>query len=129
MDLVSGTAWSPDGALIAVTNDNILRFVDATGAGRRMPNDVPYQSLLGWRGPTSLLSLSGDAGIVEVNIDTGQQRMLSRFSVAQDCEYGLQRCTTYRVQLATALLGSATTRRSDPDRGPWPRGFRSSRSG
>jgi hypothetical protein len=119
-DLVSGTGWSPDGARIAVTKERHLTFIDA-GTGQAAPHTFPDNALLAWRDPTTILTVADDfSGLAEVDIRTGRQRILSRFSTANACEYGLQTCGTYRLQLATGLVGSATIRPSSPDRGPDP---------
>lgn len=132
-DLVPNTAWSPDGALLAVTDGGGIGFVDATGTGRRVPGRLPYDQVLGWWGPASLLSVlrdhDGDVGVVEVDARTGRRRVLSRFSTARACEHGTQRCGTYRMQLATGLVAAAEVRPSDPRRGPWPRSTRVAATG
>jgi hypothetical protein len=130
-DLAPGVAFSPDGALLATLSPAepdgpALGFVDATGGGRAVPRPLPYDNVLGWRTPTSVVvqtwSDELDAEVLaEVSIWDGAVTVLSRFSRARVCEYLLQRCYAYRIQLASALLPGATIRPADPDRGPWPR--------
>jgi hypothetical protein len=132
----SGLAWSPDGAMLAMVisptmrsdcstvRDAGIRFLDMTGTGRPVPSDVPCGTVLGWRSPTSLIVqywLPDDDvdALVEMSTVDGSWTVLSRFSGAKECEYGLERCHVLRIQLATNLIGSAGIRASDPDRGPW----------
>jgi dipeptidyl aminopeptidase/acylaminoacyl peptidase len=135
-DLASSAAWSPDGNLIATIirpptrpdgvttwDDTVIRFMDATGANRPVPADLPYARVLGWRSPTSVVlhqwldDVDADA-IIAVSTVDGTRTVLSRFSRSNSCEYGLQRCQAYRIQLATELLSTVGIRPSDPDRGP-----------
>lgn len=48
----------------------------------------------------------------------GSRTALSRFTREKSCEYGLQRCNAYRIQLATNLIPYTEMRPSSPDRGP-----------
>ncbi len=135
-ELLMRYAWLPDGELIATvplaeditygTYGGALVFVDATGASHPVPAPIEVVDVLGWRSPTRLLAfdtgyLGLGGNIVEVDLDTGQRRVLSRFSDATDCEYGLHACQVADLQLATGLLATLDTRTAgDPDRGAWP---------
>jgi dipeptidyl aminopeptidase/acylaminoacyl peptidase len=107
--LASSAAWSPDGRLLATivaprmrADDTLspadarVKFVDVTGAGVPVPGDLPYDNLLGWRSPTTVLVHSVPEGdgvdaIAAVSIEDGQRTVLSTFSRSKFCEYGLQR--------------------------------------
>jgi hypothetical protein len=131
-DLVPEVAFSPDGTLLATlvassspNNDRKVEFIDVTGTGRPVPRPVRYDNLLGWRSPTSVVvqawSDELDAEILaEVSTADGTATVLSRFSRASNCEYGLQRCFAFRIQLASGLLALAGVRPSAPERGPVP---------
>jgi hypothetical protein len=126
-ELGFGSAWSPDGSLIATTVDHVAApagtgFIDPTGSGRAVPAEITVAPVLGWRTSTSVLAQSFvDDGnvIVEASIVDGHQTVLSGFSRAQNCEFWTQRCEPFRIQLATGLIGGATVRPSHPDGGPW----------
>jgi hypothetical protein len=71
--------------------------------------------VLGWRSPTRLIAFDWDAtgvggSIVDVALDTGEQRVLSRFSRSHSCEYGTEQCQVIDLQLATGLLATLDTR-------------------
>ncbi len=132
----SALAWSPDGRLMATVlsspprpdgsttpNDARIRFVDMAGTGHTVPADLPYFNVLGWRSPTSIvvqdwLENENTDALVEVSTVDGVRTVLSRFTPKKTCEYGLQRCNAYRIQLATNLIPHAGIRPSNPDRGP-----------
>jgi hypothetical protein len=129
-------AWSPDGRLMAMvlaplprpdgsatSADARVRFTDMTGTGIPVPADLPGFIVLGWRSPTSIVVQDWLAderadAIVKVSTVDGSRATLSRFTRTNSCEYGLQRCQAFRIQLATNLIPSAGIRRSNPDRGP-----------
>jgi hypothetical protein len=123
-------AFSPDGAWLATISApgagrTTIGFVDATGAGRTPPTDLPYDSFLGWRTPTSVVvqTWEGDrdvAVLAEVSVDDGAVEVLSRFSARSTCEFGLHTCYPYRMQLASGLLPVAGVRAAEPDHGPLP---------
>jgi hypothetical protein len=101
-----------------------LGFIDLR-TKRPLPQELAVSELLGWRTPTSVLArewvpeLDTDA-IVEVSIVDSRRTVLSTFSRAKSCEYGLQRCNPYRIHVATNLIEAVGTRPSDADRGPGP---------
>jgi hypothetical protein len=130
LDLAPGTAFSPDGALLATvappgSGGGGIRFVDGTFTGRTVPDPLPYNEFLGWRSASSVVvhtwsdELDTDV-LAEVSIRDGTMRVLSRFDRRQTCEFGLQTCDPFRIQLAAGLLRVAGVRPSDPDHGPWP---------
>jgi len=133
-ELLMRYAWLPDGALIATvprTEDppyqrwsNELAVVDAAGEGRMVAPPVTVGWMLGWRSPTRLVTfeMGEDAvggSIIEVALDTGERRVLSRFSDSSSCEYGTQRCQVGDLQLATGLLARLDIR-PGIDRGDRP---------
>jgi hypothetical protein len=133
-ELLTRHAWLPDGALIATVPwsddspgqrwSNELAFVDATGEGRAAPQPVTVGWMLGWRSPTRLVTfvMGEDAvsgSIIEVAVDTGERRVLSRFSDSFSCEYGTEQCEVSELQLATGLLATLDTR-PGTDRGDRP---------
>jgi hypothetical protein len=128
LELVSGVGWSPDGLLLAVApvegGSQTVRFLDATGTARPVPADLTLGPMLGWRSPSSVviqqwLDDEQRDALVEVNLINGNRTVLSRFSNNNSCEYGLQQCNVYRIQLAACLLMEAGLRDPDPDRGPY----------
>jgi WD40 repeat protein len=131
LDLAPGMAFSPDGALLATVappgeGGGGIRFVDGTGAGRPVPDPLPYNEFVGWRSADSVVVHTWrddlDAYVLaEVSIRDGTATVLSRFKRRQTCEFGLHTCDSYRIQLASGLLTHAGIRPSDPDHGPWPR--------
>jgi hypothetical protein len=60
-----------------------------------------------------------EVSLVEVSLVDGRRTVLSRFPSDSACEFGTQPCASSRIQLATDLLGAATMRAPDADRGPW----------
>jgi hypothetical protein len=122
--LAPRAAWSPDGMFLAIERHvgQQVDFIRADGSSGPVPQSIESYEMLGWRTPTHVLiqawqpDLDTDA-IVDVSIMDGQRSVVSRFSRASSCEFGLQRCQAYRIQLATALLDRIGTRPSDPDRG------------
>lgn len=133
-ELLTRHAWRPDGAVIATVPrsddppdqrwSNELAFVDATGDGRAVPPPVTVGWMLGWRSPTRLVTfaMGADAvggSIVEVTVDTGERRELSRFSDSSSCEHGTAQCQVSDLQLATGLLATLGTR-PGTDRGDRP---------
>jgi hypothetical protein len=131
LDLAPGMAFSPDGTLLATvappgSGGGGIRFIDGTFTGRPVPDPLPYEGFLGWRSPTSVVvHLSSydpeTSALAEVSISDGTVRVLSRFRLKQNCEFGLHVCYPYRIQLASGLLPVAGVRPSDPDHGPLPR--------
>jgi DNA-binding beta-propeller fold protein YncE len=121
--------WSPDGSRVAVIVDHVgadstVSFVDVA-SGRPLAAELDVWDLLGWRTPTTVLARVWIAdrhldAIVEVSIVDGRRSVLSTFSNAQSCEFGMRQCAPYRIQLARGLIGSIGTRPSYPDRGPVP---------
>jgi hypothetical protein len=130
LDLAPGMAFSPDGALLATVSPagaggGGIRFVDGTGTRRPVPDPLPYNEFVGWRSADRVVvhmwSDEVDADVLaEVSIWDGSVTVLTRFTRKQNCEFGLQTCDAYRVQLASGLLTRAGVRPSDPDHGPWP---------
>jgi hypothetical protein len=135
-ELAGPAAWSPDGRLLATvvppeprldgstsSTDSLIRFVSTTGvAGAALP-DRPGYDVLGWTSPTTYLTdnwlTTTDAEVIsEVSTLDGRTRVVSRFSQNAECEFGLQVCNAYRIQLATGLLTPLNLRLPDPDRGP-----------
>jgi hypothetical protein len=132
-ELAPRVAWSPDGKLLAVVRrfGAEFDFLRADGADQVVAGK-PSKSIvfagdrpgpiLGWRSPTQVLvqqwlpGLGTDA-IVGLSIADGPTTVLSRFSTASSCEFGMQVCQAYRIQLATGLLDRIGVRPSDPDRG------------
>jgi hypothetical protein len=121
-DLVSTVPWSPDGTRIPVaTGESTYGFVDPRLAQPAAPTVLSGVTLLGWRGPSTVVALAQDASsgenqIVEVSLVDGRRTVLSRFPNPDWC--GLfTTCAVYQIQLASGLLSSATVRGSDPDRG------------
>jgi hypothetical protein len=133
-ELAPRVAWSPDGKLLAVTKraGEEIDFLRADGADQIVAGQpsialvfagaVRQGTMLGWRSPTHVLihqrfpGLDTDS-IVDLSIMDGPTTVLSQFSTASSCEFGLQRCAAYRIQLATGLLDRIGVRPSDPDRG------------
>lgn len=134
--LVPGTAWSPDGALLAIypsswNPDAELAFLDATGGTQSAPQPIPvgWGPPLGWTGPRSLLirgltsytSTEGvsDTAIAEVDLSTGVRNQITW--VDTDLEsYGIG-----TFFLASGLLPEMRIRPAgDAARGPWPWWFR-----
>jgi hypothetical protein len=122
--LMSGAAWSPDGALIVVEQQNPLRlaFVDATGTNQPVPATVIAgrpEVQDAWTGAGTLLTATGNT-FVEINVATGQQRAVSTFNDGPASNFHLG-----QTQFATGLLAGLTYRPAgSPERGPWPLWFR-----
>lgn len=135
--LATGTAWSPDGELLAIYSgyhhrDAALAFLDPTGSTRPTPPPIPagWGPSLGWTGPRSLLvpGLTGrndgtegvyDTAIAEVDLSTGARDRVTWVDTDPD-SYGLG-----QFHLATGLLPELQVRPvGDVDRGPWPVWFR-----
>jgi hypothetical protein len=134
-------SWSPDGRWLALiawrTNGNgvpepmsetrsmtfgKLTFVDATGAGRLAPEPVQAGDLLGWRTPTSVLTLDQETGLIrEFLLDTGEVKALSTMERPRTCELWTKTCKFSHVQVAADLLKSIKVEPAEtPQRGPWP---------
>ncbi len=134
-ELLARHAWLPGGRLIALVPRSTdppeqrwsseLSFVDATGSGSTVPRPVKVGTVLGWRSPVKVVTYDIGAGVggslVEVDLDTGDRRVLSKFRTLHRCEYWTEQCQVFDVQLATGLLPALTVRHAaGPDRGWWP---------
>jgi putative transposase len=143
MSPTSNVGWSPDGRFLATvpwisegpsnggdTHDTFLyeigvEFVPVTDAGAPPARVRDVARLLGWRSAGSAVVAAvndaGHASLVEVQLDTGTRRTLSRFDTGSTCELGMQNCEISDLHLATGLLPDLTIRSAGrPQRGPWP---------
>jgi hypothetical protein len=135
--LASGTAWSPDGRLLALdgqppTADSIetLTFLDPSGAGRAVPAPVVVSgyspSPAVWTGPDRLLVRATGKNsdntnvVVELNLTSGERRQITWVDTGFSDNYGLG-----YIEFATGLLANVKLRPTGPpDRGPWPQWLR-----
>jgi hypothetical protein len=145
--LATDVAWSPDGALLAVTGSVLegdtgsdggsgsvyhrrIRFIDATGDGAAVPAPVAADEMLGWRAEDRIVAqtreeASGAITISEIPLGGGAATVLSRFDNGRSCGYGLHRCDAYEIRMASGLLPALPVRPAgEPDRGSWPTWFR-----
>jgi hypothetical protein len=89
-DLVSAVPWSPDGTRISVTTgESAYGFVDPRLAQATALTALSGVTLLGWRGPSTVMAytrdtVTGDDTIVEVSLVDGHGTLLSRVPT-QDC--------------------------------------------
>jgi hypothetical protein len=143
-ELAANVGWSPDGRFLATvpwaaedgpaggstSHDTFLWRADDLGfvpvGGGSPPAPVGnIVRLLGWRSAGTVVVAatngSGQLSLVEVPLDGGGRRTLTRFDTGRTCELGLQHCQVFDLQLATGLLPEVTVRHAGrPQRGPWP---------
>ena len=129
--LESSAAWSPDGALLAISAVDDIAFLDATGQGRTTPAPIGRAvagrgPVLGWTAPDRVVTLAADPSpatdvdpdrylLVDIPFDGSAPRPLTEVPTS-DGNYGVA-----RFQLATGLLPDLGVREAgDVDRGRWP---------
>ncbi|HTJ39802.1 MAG TPA: hypothetical protein VL738_41870 [Dactylosporangium sp.] len=137
--LVAGVGWSPDGRFLAtapwsggsghgsfLTDPGDVQFVPVAPQATPPGAVEDVVRMLGWRDAGRIVAATVDSpggrlSLSEIDLGSGQRRVLSRFDTGRSCELGMQQCEVYDLQLAAGLLPDLAVRHAgSPDRGPWP---------